>query len=514
MKRYFKVIALLIAFIITVSIVAGCGRRVNPSTAGANLNVPTRGTAGTDASGNIIEPTFPKRELPTTTEPDKLAGITSDTIYVGNTAGTTGALASIGGPFNIGIQAAFSVYNSEGGYQGKKIALKHYDDGGVATQSITLMEKLVYEDEVFAIVGNFASTCVAANLSVIKEGNIPMVYAAAGNDELLNEYANGADAGIFPVQPLNFTEGRMMILRAFAPTDKGGMGGKKVGVLSNSNEASKTMLGGIQAEADDQGLTKAINYQNATTSDFSAAVNAFKAAGCDVVVLTVIGDDFLSALLAMSNANYYPTVLTTYNNADVSKLNEGTVLAKQYENVMENIPIFAQAWLDTSSLEYSYKNPDHGLFNTWLLINPSLKDSGVPGFTEEYWKVAEDIYDYCIAEGKPVVDAWNMSFNSYALAGYIAGNLFCQGMKALDAAGMPLSRANFVYIMESQEFKISMADTISFANGMRAGVQTFALTMFYDTFKLEEGATSYHSAASTTVYPLMSIEEYREMLQN
>lgn len=37
-----------------------------------------------------------------------------DTIYVGNTAATTGAGASIGVPFNIGIQAAFAAYNAEG----------------------------------------------------------------------------------------------------------------------------------------------------------------------------------------------------------------------------------------------------------------------------------------------------------------------------------------------------------------------------------------------------------------
>ena len=51
-------------------------------------------------------------------------------IYVGNTAGTTGALASIGVPFNLGIQAAFAEYNKSGGFNGKTVELKHYDDKG------------------------------------------------------------------------------------------------------------------------------------------------------------------------------------------------------------------------------------------------------------------------------------------------------------------------------------------------------------------------------------------------
>lgn len=88
-------------------------------------------------------------------EPDDLLGITDDTIWVGNTAGTTGALSTIGAPFNLGIEAAFAAYNKAGGYNGKSIKLKHYDDGGLAENSTTLLEKLIHEDEVFAIVGHY-----------------------------------------------------------------------------------------------------------------------------------------------------------------------------------------------------------------------------------------------------------------------------------------------------------------------------------------------------------------------
>jgi len=441
---------------------------------------------------------------------EELAGVTEDTIWVGNTAGTTGALATIGGPFNIGIEAAFAAYNANGGFNGKSVKLKHYDDGGVATQSVTLMEKLIHEDEVFAIVGNFASNCVAANLSVIKEANVPMVYAAAGNNELLNENATGADAGIFPVQPLNLTEGRMLILRAFAPLDKGGLGGKNVGVLSNTVEASQTLLEGIKDEA--KNLSGTINYQNVASSDFSAAVNAFKAAGCDVVVLTVIGADFTSALTAMANANYYPTVLTSYNNANAGILNDSatTLLADQYVDVLTNIPIFAQAWLDITSTDYFYNKPESALYQGYAALGLAVEGVGVAGFKEEYWGVAENIFNYCASNPDLAASAFAMSFDSYALAGYIAGDLFCQGLAELQAQGKELTRANYVEIMESKEFKVAMADTISFANGMRAGVQSFALTGFYDAFTINGGA--YHSAASATIYGLTSIDEYRSIL--
>ncbi len=444
---------------------------------------------------------------------EELKGVTEDTILVGNTAGTTGALATIGGPFNIGIEAAFAAYNAEGGFNGKSVKLQHYDDGGVATQSVTLTEQLIHEDEVFAIVGNFASNCVAANLPIIKEANVPMVYAAAGNNELLNEAAEGADRGIFPVQPLNFTEGRMLILRAFAPLASGGLGGTKVGVLTNTVEASQTILKGIEAEAADLPAAQkdAITYQNVTSTDFSAAVNALKNAGCDVVVVGVIGADFTAALTAMANANYYVPVLTSYNNANAGILNDAatTILAEQYTDVLTNIPIYAQAWLDITSTEYFYTNADSALLKGYEALGLAQPGVGMPGFKEEYWVVAEKIFNYCTEQGMD--NAFAMSYDSYALAGYIAGDLFCQGLKELQAQGKELTRANYVDVLESKEYQVAMADTISFANGMRSGVQSFALTMFYDAFTINGGA--YHSASSATVHGLTSIDDYRALIK-
>ena len=444
---------------------------------------------------------------------EELKGVTEDTILVGNTAGTTGALATIGGPFNVGIEAAFAAYNAEGGFNGKSVKLQHYDDGGVATQSVTLTEQLIHEDEVFAIVGNFASNCVAANLPIIKEANVPMVYAAAGNNELLNEAAEGADRGIFPVQPLNFTEGRMLILRAFAPLANGGLGGTKVGVLTNTVEASQTILKGIEAEAADLPAAQkdAITYQNVTSTDFSAAVNALKNAGCDVVVMGVIGADFTAALTAMANANYYVPVLTSYNNANAGILNDAatTILAEQYTDVLTNIPIYAQAWLDITSTEYLYTNADSALLKGYEALGLAQPGAGMPGFKEEYWVVAEKIFNYCTEQGMD--NAFAMSYDSYALAGYIAGDLFCQGLKELQAQGKELTRANYVDVLESKEYQVAMADTISFANGMRSGVQSFALTMFYDAFTINGGA--YHSASSATVHGLTSIDDYRALIK-
>ena len=469
------------------------------------------------------------------TEAEVLAGVTEDTIWVGNTAGTTGPLSTIGGPFNYGIQAAFHAYNLKGGFNGKKVALKHYDDGGIPADSATLTGKLIHEDEVFAIVGNFAAACVAANLDVIKDAEVPMVYAAAGNDILQNDQAvTLADKGVFPVQPLNKTEGRMLLARAFAPVvdaegnPLGGLGATKVGVIYDSNEASKTLYAGIQAEMANLAATQTANVfpQEVSGGDYGSAVRALKAKGCDVVILAVIGDAYLSTLTAIADAEYTVKALTSYNNAAVTSFNDeaGATVRPEYAKVFQYVTLYSQAWLDIASLTYTY-NPENkapgSLYNMYEVLYQYVYGldlnalGGVPGFKAEYWTVAENLYNY----GLTLIDytasqeaitaamnyAYSMSYDSYALAGYIAGDLFCQGLAALQEAGYALTRGNYINIMETKAFQVAMANPISFANGVRNGVDSFALTAI--------SVDAQGKVAAATVHGLTSLEEYRALIK-
>lgn len=437
-------------------------------------------------------------------------------IYVGNTAGTTGALASIGVPFNRGIKAAFDEYNKNGGFNGKTVALKHYDDEGTATNSVSLMEKLIFEDEVFAIVGNYGGYAVNVNLDLLKENYVPMIYAAAGVDALYNDNATSdADRCIFPVQPLNKTEGRSLIVRAFAnavtedgTTLTGGLGATKVGVISNQDEASQATLRGIKYEAEKLPTSKKDNivYQDVPGTDFSAAATAIVSAGCDTVILTVTGTNFIAALNALSQANFNGNVLTSYNNADAGVLNDNGKLTQAGLEIMEKMTIYAQGWLDVTSTTYVY-NADTPLFKTYKMQDAKLYGEGVVGFAESYWKVAEAIFNYAYTEDKG--SAWAMSYNSYALAGYIAGNMFCTALEELEKSGKELTRKNLVEIMESVELPVAMAGTISYANGTRTGVEKFSAAVFVDTADeiFGENATKDHVAASAPFVTLQTISD-------
>ncbi len=465
---------------------------------------------------------------------DDLKGVTDTTIYVGNTAGTTGVLATIGVPFNLGIRAAFAKYNAAGGYTGLdekgkqletglNVALKHYDDGGTAENASTLMNTLLYDDEVFGIVGNYGSYAVNVNLDIIKEAGAPMVYAAAGNDELFNENARGEDRGIFPVQPLNITEGKMLIARAFAPAVDaemnllGGLGATKVGVITSSvTEASVGITSGIRAEANNLSAAQRANitYTSVNDGNFATAATTIKEAECDVVIITGIGAEFISALTALANSNVTCKVLTSYNNASADVFNDSTtkLMQTQYQDIFTKMTVYAQAWLDITSTNYIYNEdtPLNAAYRT-MMEGLGLPYTGTAGFNEEYWEVAEAIYDYAASLNDSTINPLIMSYNSYALAGYIAGDLFCKGLEALEESGKALTRKNYIDVMEETElFDLSMADTISFNNGVRVGVNQFALTQILDLYT--PGVYEFHQASSATIHGLTSLEEYRELI--
>jgi branched-chain amino acid transport system substrate-binding protein len=81
-------------------------------------------------------------------------GVTSTQINVGSIANVTGPLSSDFAPIVNGVEAYFSMINAEGGVAGRKLKLAYQqDDQGSPTIDLSVAQKLVQQDNVFAVVG-------------------------------------------------------------------------------------------------------------------------------------------------------------------------------------------------------------------------------------------------------------------------------------------------------------------------------------------------------------------------
>ena len=397
----------------------------------------------------------------------EVQGVSDDTILVGNTAATTGAYATVGVPFNAGMEAAFKAYNDAGGFQGKSIVLKHYDDGFDGAQGMTYTKQLVETDKVFAIVGHFGTNTVGATLDYLKEKGVPMVYAATGIDDLYQEGAKGNDAVIYSVQPIYSAEGRVLLARAVAPTADGmGLGGTKIGVIATTDDAGTGLLAGVNRENEDLKADITVQEVEASATDFSAAVNVLKNAGCDVVIACMNQNPLATLMNTMRDVNYNVNVVTSYVNASATTLgafvDTGAITA--------NRMVYCTAWLDVTT------------------------EQGLADYTAFYTAMSA----WELANGE---SGSTYALNSYAMAGYIAGNIFVQALQAVDKAGVELNYANFAKIMEETNFAIPMGGSISYANGDRLGVTALAL----NCVSLEKNEAGVY--ALVPVSPIMSLAD-------
>lgn len=416
-----KLVLTTIAIMFGIVLVA-CG--------GTTTATPTTATPTTEA------PTA----APTTKEEIVVQGVTDTTIKVGNAASTTGAGAGVGVPFNAGIQAYFEYINSQGGIDGRTIQFVTYDDETDPTKGLTYTERLIEEDEVFALVGHFGTWTVGATLDLIQEVGVPMVYAATGINSLYFQESVGNP--VLAVQPIYKTDGRIMTARAINESvygtnqDQPLPANAKIGVIYTNDDVGLSIKEGIEQEAEILGKTDDMVYQAVTTS-YATAVTLLKASGVSAVILAMNQEPFGYSLQQMHNLALNVPVFSSYVNADVSYVN--------HTLYNENRPIYVNAWLD--------------------LLDPN----GVSGLHQDYWDYYTIISSGSYAE---------YALNNFAIAGYMAAYIFVEGLKRVEQAEVELTWDNFIAQMESESLDIPMGGMVDWTNGKRWGISEMSMLQY------------------------------------
>lgn len=377
-----------------------------------------------------------------TTKETLSQGVTDTTIKVGNTAATSGALAAVGVPFNAGIEAYFKTVNDAGGIDGRQIEFVHYDDEFDPIKAKAFTEQLINDDKVFAIVGHFGTPTIGATIDLLKESGIPTVYFAAGIAALYNEDATSVEKGkgLFPVQPIYVTEGRLIVARAVEEHSA-----KKIGVIYTNDDAGKDLLSGVENQVAKLGGEYSVVKEqvNPGAADVSSAVLKMKNEDVDVIVAASIQATLPTIVKGLISQGVDKPVFTTYSNADATTIGN---FAADYASTSNKFPIYSNAWVDLSDADE---------------VNAFVE--GMTNF------------------GQP-----DYAGNAFAMAGWIAGHFMSEGLRRVE--GETLNWENFMKTMEASEFKIPMGGTINYADGKRLGTQSMSL------LRVSEDGTAWENA--------------------
>jgi branched-chain amino acid transport system substrate-binding protein len=117
-------------------------------------------------------------------DPAGLGSSTGDTIKVGLYGDLTGQTSSFGQSTKNGVELAVKEINDSGGINGKKIELIIEDDQGRTEQAKTVVEKLIKQDKVVAVLGEVASSNSLAAAPVAQDAKIPMITPSSTNPKV------------------------------------------------------------------------------------------------------------------------------------------------------------------------------------------------------------------------------------------------------------------------------------------------------------------------------------------
>ena len=113
-------------------------------------------------------------------------GVFADRIVFGQSAAFTGPTADLGLGMRQGILAAFKEANSAGGVGGRRLDLISHDDGYEPEKAIENTNRLINEDEVFALVGEVGTPTSQAAQPIATAAHVPFIGPFTGAPFLRN----------------------------------------------------------------------------------------------------------------------------------------------------------------------------------------------------------------------------------------------------------------------------------------------------------------------------------------
>jgi branched-chain amino acid transport system substrate-binding protein len=112
---------------------------------------------------------------------EKNAGGAGDPILIGHYGSLTGAEATFGQSTSNGVKLAIKEFNGAGGLNGRKIDLREYDTKGDTKEAGAVVQRLVSNDHVVAVLGEVASGLSLAGGPVCQEAGVPMITPSSTN---------------------------------------------------------------------------------------------------------------------------------------------------------------------------------------------------------------------------------------------------------------------------------------------------------------------------------------------
>lgn len=249
-------------------------------------------------------------------------GITETTVKVGAHFPLTGVASPGYADIPTGAKAYFDFVNAAGGVNGRQIEYVFKDDAYNPTQTSSVVNELVLQDEIFAMLGGLGTPTHSAVLDYLNQEGVPDLFVSSGS--LLWDQPQ-QNPNTFGWQPDYEIEGKILaqyIAQNFPQA--------KVGLFLQDDDFGRDGEKGARQFLENQ-IVAAERYTPGNT-DIAPQIAALQAAGADLVIgFAVPSYTALSQLNAL-RLNYKPQWAYSNVGADLSLV--GSLLARFSEGAV------------------------------------------------------------------------------------------------------------------------------------------------------------------------------------
>ena len=280
-------------------------------------------------------------------------GITEDSVKIGGHFPLTGVAAPGYSEIPLGATAYFDYVNANGGVHGRQIEYLYRDDAYNPTNTSTVVNELVLQDEVFAMVGGVGTATHAAAVDFLNDEEVPDLFVSSGSLQW------GDDPEAYP-----WTFGWQTDYEVEAKIAAQWIGENypdaRVGMLVQDDDMGRDGEAGVRRIIDDQIV--AVERYTSGNTDIVPQMTNLQAAGADFVIGFTVPSYTALSQLAAQRLNYNPEWYYASIGGDTNLV--GRLLSQFSEGMVED----GSTMLDgayTADYIPSTEDPDDAWTQLW-----------------------------------------------------------------------------------------------------------------------------------------------------
>lgn len=277
-------------------------------------------TRGLDPAGNKLQNVMPRYQMSAQDLTDLVAylkrlgkdrdpGITENKITIGSALPATGALAEMGQAVKAVTTAFFTELNSQGGIYNRRVELKFVDTLDTPAGTRANIERLLTDDQVFAMISAFIAGSEKEILPLLSERSVPLI----GPLTLYPQTTLPLNRGVFYLLSGVDEQARAMV--AFA-AKKPELKQAHVAVVYPQSEVYANVLKAIKAEGEKHRLAAPQAYEYAVGRfDAAGLAKQLKQSNQDVLFFLGSSEEVLSFMQEAEKLEWFPTIFLPSANA-------------------------------------------------------------------------------------------------------------------------------------------------------------------------------------------------------